>query len=262
MNGGKLQFIVATGGDGAPRKIAVRLAAPASPGAPTLIWFPGFRSDMGSVKAAALAGFAAERGFGCLRFDYSGHGQSCGKFEDGSISDWIDEAQAVLALAPAGSPLIFVGSSMGAWIALNLAARLRVETAGLVLIAPAWDMTRLMWERGTEEARQELLRTGVYHRVSAYSPEPYPITLRLIEDGRRWCFNEGPVAVSAPVRILHGQRDSDIPWQHSLALAGQLTGDDVRLTLIKDGEHRLSRPQDLAALFGLIGEIAGIAQAG
>lgn len=248
------QFIVA-GQHDTSRRIACLFRPPSRVSAPVLVWFPGFKSDMVSIKATALASWAAHEGSGCLRFDYSGHGQSGGVFEEGTISRWLDEAETVVGRYCADAPLVFVGSSMGAWIALLLGLRLGPPRA-FVLIAPAWDMTRLMWERGTDEARQTLLRDGVYLRPSAYG-EPYPITRALIEDGRQHCFGDRPIPLDVPVRILHGKRDADIPWRHSLDLMERLTGDDVRLMLVKDGEHRLSRPQDTALLFQLIREFAG-----
>ncbi len=219
-----------------------------------LVWFPGFKSDMASTKAAALAEFAAREGFGCLRFDYSGHGQSEGAFENGTISRWLEDAEAVVATLSGDAPLVYVASSMGGWIALLL-SRLRPPKA-LVLIAPAWDMTRMMWERASADARDTLMRDGRYLRPSAYDPQPYAITRALIEDGRRHLFQGARVPVEAPIRIMHGLLDPDVPWQHSVELLDRIDSADIRLTLIKDGEHRLSRPQDLALLFALIAEVA------
>ena len=171
-----------------------------------------------------------ERGRGGMPpIDYSGHGRSGGRFEDGTISDWLDEAAAVHRAALSdGDPAVFVGSSMGAWIALLLARRLASEGArlpkALVLIAPAWDMTRLMWQRLPPEAREAIERDGVFHRPSPYGDGPYPITKRLIEDGRNNLLGEGPLPLDAPIRILHGQQDADVPWQHSLDLVNVITG--------------------------------------
>lgn len=248
------QFLVARDTNGLTRRVAWHFEHPAQTGGPVLVWFPGFKSDMVSLKATALAEFAAGQGFGCLRFDYSGHGQSEGAFEDGTVSRWLADAEAALAQVPDESPLVYVGSSMGGWIALLLSRTRRPK--GLVLIAPAWDMTRVMWERATPEARETLLRDGVYWRPSQYDPEPYAITRALIEDGKNHLFAGAPVPVDAPVRIMHGMLDPDVPWQHSIDLLNLLAGQDARLTLIKDGEHRLSRPQDIALLFSLVSEMA------
>jgi alpha-beta hydrolase superfamily lysophospholipase len=265
MNGTAPQFFVATANDGATRRVAFLVHPPAAESAPTLVWFPGFKSGMASIKASALAEFAERRGFGCLRFDYSGHGQSGGRFEEGTISRWLAEAEMAVGLAGPGSPLGFVGSSMGGWIALLLAEKLaRAGNAplGLALIAPAWDMTAMMWERAPRDARDILLRDGVYYRPSAYGDEPYPITRTLMEDGRRHCFGERKIEIGAPVRILHGRLDEDVPWRRSLELMDKLSGGDVALTLVKDGEHRLSRPQDLDLLFSLIQGLTGSKERG
>jgi pimeloyl-ACP methyl ester carboxylesterase len=193
-----------------------------------------------------------------LRFDYSGHGESAGRFEDGTIGAWLAEAERVASLASTASRVVFVGSSMGAWIALLLARRQPAASigkpAGVVLIAPAWNMTRLMHERAPEEARVALDRDGFYLRPSAYDGGAYVITKALIDSGERHLLTAAPTAYDGPVRILHGCRDQDIPWRHSLALLDLLGGGDVRLTLVKDGEHRLSRPQDLALLFSMLEE--------
>jgi len=214
---------------------------------------------MGGLKAEVLARWTRETGAGYLRFDYSGHGRSGGRFEDGTISAWLDEAAAVHAAAlGAAAPAVFVGSSMGAWIALLLARRLANEgialPKGMVLIAPAWDMTRLMWQRLPPEARAAIQRDGVFYRPSPYGDPPYPITKRLIEDGENHVLGDGKVPLDVPIRILHGCQDPDVPWRHSLDLLDGVAGVDMRLTLIKDGEHRLSRPQDLALLRAMLAE--------
>ncbi len=220
---------------------------------PAFVWFCGYKSEMGSLKAEELSRWAGENGAGCLRFDYSGHGRSGGAFENGTVSAWLDQAAAVCgaALSP-GEPFVFVGSSMGGWIALLLARRLASEgrpmPKGLVLIAPAWDMTRLMWRRLPDEARAAIERDGVFYRSSPYGDEPYPITKTLLDDGELHAFGDRPVRIDAPIRILHGCEDPDVPWRHSLSLMDAVTTRDIRLTLVKDGEHRLSRPHDLALL--------------
>ncbi len=237
---------------------------------PTFVWFCGFKSEMGSVKANALAGWAEANGAGCLRFDYSGHGLSGGRFEDGTAGAWLAEAGAVCRQILPQGPAVFVGSSMGGWIALLLARQLQGEgpppvkertkadaafrLKAIALIAPAWDMTRLFWERASGEAREAVLRDGVYYRPSAYGEEPYAITKAFIEDGERHSFGAGPVPLEVPVRILHGCQDPDVPWRRSLALLDVIASADMRLTLVKDGEHRLSRPADLALLFNTLSE--------
>lgn len=224
---------------------------------PVFVWFCGFKSEMTSVKADAVADWAARQGAGCLRFDYSGHGQSGGRFEEGTVGRWLNQASAICEATLGDFPFVFVGSSMGGWIALLLALRLAASGAktpnGIVLIAPAWNMTEHIWENAPEEARAALLRDGIYLRPSAYSEEPYAITKALIEDGAKHLISEG-ASVNTPVRILHGCQDKDIPWRHSLGLIDVLADRDIRLTLVKDAEHRLSRPRDLALLFATLAE--------
>jgi pimeloyl-ACP methyl ester carboxylesterase len=216
---------------------------------------------MRSTKAEALDEWATRTGRAFLRFDYSGHGASGGRFEESTVSHWVEDALAVLrGFAPGGA--VLVGSSMGAWIAL-LATRELLRSypdrapAGLVLIAPAVDFTeRLMWDRFPDDTKRALEETGVYFRPSAYSDIPYPITRALIEDGRRHLLLDGPIATGCPVHILQGMRDPDVPWEHALALVEHLPGDSVSTTLIKDGDHRLSRPEDLERLIAAIEAIA------
>ena len=233
-----------------------------------VIWLGGFKSTMDGTKAQALAQKAREAGFGCLRFDYSGHGSSGGGFADGTISRWLDEADAVFSQLTTG-PQILVGSSMGGWIALLLLRRhlarmgaSKSRIAGLVLIAPAADMTdRLIWQKCSPEIRREIETTGVFMRPSAYDDGPYPITRALIEDGRNHLMLDTTLPVDCPVRILHGIEDPDVPWQLSMEITAMLEGDDITVTLIKDGDHRLSRPQDIdlltATVTGLLDTVAG-----
>ncbi|HRD76321.1 MAG TPA: alpha/beta hydrolase [Hyphomicrobiaceae bacterium] len=258
------QFL--TVGDGvAERRIAYLAQDASTPGRPGLVWLSGFRSEMTSTKATALAGYGREHGLAVTRFDYSGHGQSGGTFEEGTVSRWLDEADAVFSGATAG-PQVLVGSSMGGYIALLLLLRdsarsaERRRVAGLVLIAPAWDMTeRLMWARFPESVRREIETTGVYNRPSAYGDGPYAITRGLIEDGRRHLIADTPFNPGCPVRILHGLLDPDVPWEHGLDLEALLLGDWTRVTAVPDGEHRLSRPEDLELLFELVGEVVDLA---
>lgn len=221
---------------------------------PTVVWMGGFRSDMAGTKAEALAQWASATGRSYVRFDYFGHGESEGEFAKGTITRWRADALAVLdELAP--GPVILVGSSMGGWIAC-LAAMVRPEQVqGLVLVAPAPDFTeKLMGPEIDAAARRALEETGVWMRPSDYG-EPYPITRSLLEDGDRWSILPGPIPVSAPVRILQGGEDPDVPWRHALELAQGLNSSDVVFQLIKDGDHRLSRPQDLARLIAAVEEL-------
>ncbi|SCZ10294.1 alpha/beta hydrolase [Microvirga guangxiensis] len=228
---------------------------------PPVVWIGGFKSDMRATKATAIDSWAETRGRACLRFDYSGHGESGGDFEQGTISRWLEEALAVMERCLTERPIL-VGSSMGGWISL-LAARHLMEKrpalapAGIVLIAPATDMTeRLMWDRFPEDLRRLVEETGVYYRPSAYSEDPYPITRKLIEDGRRHLLLGKPIRTGCPVHILQGMEDPDVPWNHALELVEHLPGDSVSLTLIKDGDHRLSRDEDLQRLIAVIEAIA------
>jgi pimeloyl-ACP methyl ester carboxylesterase len=223
---------------------------------PTVVFLPGFRSDMTGEKATALASYCAARGQAMLRFDYSGHGASGGRFEEGTIGRWAEDALAVIDRASEG-PLLLVGSSMGGWIAL-LAARARPgRVVGLLGIAAAPDFTEvLMWQAMTFEQRATLMSSGVLHVPSQYG-DPYPITRALIEDGRNHLLLHEPVALDRPVRLLHGQRDPDVPWEFALRIADQVTSSDVRVILVKDGDHRLSRPQDLALLCQTLSPLLG-----
>jgi pimeloyl-ACP methyl ester carboxylesterase len=244
-----------------PRRIACLLTPGTAANTPGVVWLPGFRSDMVSTKANALAAWAIERGVSLTRFDYSGHGRSGGRFEDLTVGHWLEDAETVLATLTSG-PQILVGSSMGGWIALLLArasiaegSALHGRIAGLVLIAPAWDMTETLIRKSLPgEAQLALETAGVWYRPSRYGDGPYPITRRLLEEGRGHLIGDG-LEVKCPVRIMHGMEDPDVPWRHSLKLAAILGTKDVRLTLLKDGEHRLSREGDLALLRVLIEEL-------
>ena len=246
---------VGTGED--RRKIAVRARAGAAPG---LIWLGGFNSDMTGTKALALDAWAAERGRACVRFDYSGHGESGGVFIDGTIGRWLEESVAVFEQFCRG-PQVVIGSSMGGWMALLLAREVarrqltEASLAGLVLIAPAPDFTeQLMWNGFPPEVREEIRTRGVWMRPSQYG-DPYPITRALIEEGRNHLLLGSAIDVGCPVRILQGAQDPDVPWQHAFALAHRLPSEDVVLTVIQDGDHRLSRPQDIARIIAAVAEI-------
>ena len=214
---------------------------------PTLVFLPGFRSDMTGDKATALAAFCAERGQAMLRFDYSGHGASGGAFTDGTIGAWAGDTLAAIDALTTG-PLLLVGSSMGGWIALLTALARPDRVVGLIGLAAAPDFTqRLMWEAMTPAEQATLRRDGVLHVPSQYG-DPTPITLRLIEDGARHLVLTGSIPIRCPVRLLHGQDDPDVPWSLALRIAEQLETPDARVILVKDGDHRLSRPADLALL--------------
>jgi len=214
---------------------------------PTVVFLPGFRSDMTGDKATALAAFCADRGVGMLRFDYSGHGASSGDFLDGTIGAWAADAVAAIDALTSG-PLILVGSSMGGWIALLTAIARPDQVAALVGIAAAPDFTqRLMWDSMAPSERATLERDGVLYVPSQYGA-PTPITLRLIQDGANHLMLNGPLPIRCPVRLLHGQADPDVPWELALRIAERVETPDVRVTLVKDGDHRLSRPSDLTLL--------------
>lgn len=251
MNDNSLKFLQI--GSGSERhRLAVRERSGTTPG---LFWLSGYKSDMMGTKAAALAHWAEETGRACVRFDYSGHGESDGEFTDGTIGRWLADSLAVFDACCRG-PQILIGSSMGGWLALLLlrALRARPQAApasiiGLVLVAPAVDFTEeLMWKRFTPEIRKELEETGVWKRPSEYSSEPYLVTRQLIEEGRKHLLLGGMIETGCPVRILQGVEDPDVPWRHAVELVSRLASDDVVLTLVKDGDHRLSRPEDIERL--------------
>jgi pimeloyl-ACP methyl ester carboxylesterase len=216
----------------------------------------GFRSDMTGAKASLLDSHCAARGLEFLRFDYSGHGRSSGDFTDGTIGRWAEEAVAVMDHAGAG-PLILVGSSMGGWIMLLAALARPRRVAGLIGIAPAPDFTeRLIWDALPEAERAKMMTRGQLEVPSQYADTPTILMRNLIEEGRRHLLLSAPIGLRCPVRLLHGMADPDVPHELSLELAGRLVSDDVRVTLIKDGDHRLSRPQDLALLTQAVDELA------
>jgi pimeloyl-ACP methyl ester carboxylesterase len=252
MDEDRPQFLE-VGAGGRRRRIAYRWREGARP---ALLWLSGFLSDMVSTKAAAVAEWAAARNLAMLRFDYSAHGTSGGDLLHATIGDWLEESIAIWDLAGEG-PRIVIGSSMGGWIALLLARHLAragrsSELAGMVLIAPAFDMTEaLMWRELPAAAKEEMARTGVTYVPSAFA-EPYPITRTLIEEGHNHLLEGRPFDPGCPVRILQGMRDPDVPWRHAIALVDLLGGADIELTLIKTGDHRLSEPHDLQRLTAAI----------
>lgn len=234
--------------NGRTQRDGVDLAWSHTPGdGPTIVFLPGFRSDMNGSKALETDAFCQRNGLACLRLDYSGHGASGGRFEDGTVGRWRDDALFLIDQHTEGD-LVLVGSSMGGWIALLLALLRPDRVIGLVGIAAAPDFTEtLMWAAMTDGERDILRRDGVLLTPSQYGA-PVPVTSALIEDGRTHLLLGGPIALNVPVRLLHGQQDPDVPWQTAMRLAERLETDDVQITLIKDGDHRLSRPGDLALL--------------
>ena len=222
---------------------------------PGVVFLGGFMSDMSGTKALALDRFCESRGQAFVRFDYLGHGRSSGAFADATVSRWRDDALAVLDTLTDG-PQIVVGSSFGGWIMLLLAAARPQRVKALIGIAAAPDATEdLMWAQFPPEVRQRIERDGAAAIPSTYSEQGYLITRRLIEDGRKHLLMRSAIAFDGPVRLLHGMCDNDVPWQRSLALAERLAAADVRITLIKDGDHRLSRDADLGLLMRTLGAL-------
>lgn len=240
-------FRIPVGTGVAARDIAVEQRAGKAPG---IFWLGGFRSDMAGSKALALDALGAEQGLAVTRFDYSGHGVSGGAFDDGTISRWLEEAEAVLATTR--GPQIIVGSSMGGWLALLLARALLRRGShanGMVLIAPAPDMTHELMLPDFTAAEQEALQANGYvDQPSQYSDTPYRITRALIEDGAQHLLFGGVIETGCPVTILQGGADPDVPQAHAIKLVTHILHDPVTLTLIPDGDHRLSRDEDLARL--------------
>jgi pimeloyl-ACP methyl ester carboxylesterase len=249
---------LAVGTGPAVRSIAVRQRPG---GAPGLFWLGGFKSDMQGTKAQALDAWAQQHGRALTRFDYSGHGESGGSFADGTIGRWLEESLAVFDACCDG-PQVVIGSSMGGWMALllvrELARRVSPAAAGiaaLVLIAPAVDFTEaLMWSRFSPEIKRQIEDEGAWERPSRYGEEPYPITRGLIAEARHHLLLGGMIETGCPVRILQGVEDPDVPWQHAVDLTARLAQDDVVLTLVKDGDHRLSRPEDIERMLAAVAE--------
>jgi len=242
-----LQFLDLPGG-----KIAYRAVTGCGP---TVLWLGGFGSDLEGTKAQVLSDWAQAQGRAFIRFDYFGHGRSEGRFVDGTISRWREDALHVIDTLTDG-PLILVGSSMGAWIACLAAVVRSARVAGMVMIAPAADFTSALVEpQLSPDARHVLARDGVWLRPSDYG-DPQPISRALLEDGARWSILPGPIPTAAPVRILQGREDPDVPWAHALALSQALESQDQVFSLIRDGDHRLSRPSDLKRIIEAVEELA------
>jgi pimeloyl-ACP methyl ester carboxylesterase len=259
------RVMTSTAGSAGPQRLAredgVSIAYHGREGkSPGIVFMGGFASDMTGAKALAIEEHARAAGQAFVRFDYRGHGQSGGRFEDGTIGAWTEDALAVLDTLTHGRQIL-VGSSMGGWIALLCALRRPERVAGLFLIAAAPDfVVDLIWDRLTPDQRATLKRAGVMHQPSAHADKKLTITYRLIEEGRRHRLLRAPIAIDAPVRLLHGMEDPDVPWQRSLRLAERLSTRDVRISLIKDGDHRLSRPGDLALLTAEIASLSATAR--
>jgi pimeloyl-ACP methyl ester carboxylesterase len=255
MNDAQLSS-VSIGSSASKRTVAVRTRAGKSPG---VFWLGGFKSDMKGTKAEALDRWAESEGRACVRFDYSGHGESGGDFSEGTIGRWLEECIAVYAHFAKGAQVV-VGSSMGGWLALLLARALAARKeaapiAGMVLIAPAVDFTEeLMWKQFSDATKREIEQKGLWMRPSQYDEEAYPITRGLIEDGRKHLLLGGLIETGCPVHILQGVQDPDVPWRHAVQLVSRFSRDDVVLTLIKDGDHRLSRPEDIERLIAAVKE--------
>jgi pimeloyl-ACP methyl ester carboxylesterase len=223
---------------------------------PGVVFLGGFGSDMTGSKATALEDWAVASGRAFLRFDYTGHGASSGRFEDGCIGDWLRDAADVLARLTEG-PQVLVGSSMGGWIALLLARAHPERVAGLVGVAAAPDFTEaLIWQGLSEAERETLLRDGRLLQPNRYAPEPRVITRRLVEDGRDHLVLSAPLALPFPVALLHGTADADVPVALGLRLLDHLSAPRATLTLVRGGDHRLSEPDDLALLAQTVGQIA------
>lgn len=219
---------------------------------PAIVFLPGYASDMSGSKALAIEDWARANGRAFLRFDYAGCGESGGDFEDQTLASWRDDALAMIDQV-VESPVVLAGSSMGGWIMLLAALARPGRIAGLVGIAAAPDFTGWGF---TPEQKEALRNEGRLEQPSIYSPEPTVTTRRFWESGEANRLMHGPIDLAIPVRLIHGQRDPDVPWEHSVALAGLLRSDDVQTVLVKDGDHRLSRPQDIALILRALEEVS------
>lgn len=228
---------------------------------PGIVFLHGFKSDKTGGKALAIEEFCRNRGHAFVRFDTSGHGESAGRFEDGTIGAWAGDAVAVLDSLTTG-PQILVGSSMGGWLMLLAALARRDRVAGLLGLAAAPDFTEeLVFDAFSLDQKQTLLQEGRVLIGDCYGEAPYPISRRLIEDGRQHLLLHGPINLTCPVRLIHGQKDADVPWRTALRLQEHLLSDDVEVTLVKSSGHRLSEPDDIArmkeVLEGLLRKVEG-----
>lgn len=236
----------------------IKLAYHHTPGStPGVVFLGGYRSDMEGTKALALEAHCKARGIQFTRFDYRGHGRSGGEFIESTVTNWRDDAMAVLDQITQG-PQILIGSSMGGHIMLLTALARPDRVAGLIGIAAAPDFTeKLMWERGDAARKQELQDKGVIYLPSDYADEPYPITMKMIEDGRNHLLLDKEIPIDVPVTLLHGILDEDVPWEFSMSLAAQLRSEDVDVLIRKDADHRLSRDEDITTLCDMVDTMLG-----
>ncbi|TAL33050.1 MAG: alpha/beta hydrolase [Alphaproteobacteria bacterium] len=237
-------------------RIAYRRSAGAAAALPGAIFLGGFRSDMTGTKATYLEECCKRRGQGFVRFDYTGHGQSSGKFEEACVGQWLRDSLDVFDSLTTG-PQIVVGSSLGGWLALLLALRRPERTAGLVLLAPAPDFTDDIYGGFGEKDRHTLEQDGVVYLPSAYG-DPYPLTRRLFDDAKQFLLLKKEIPVACPVRIIHGRQDADVPWRKSEKIRERLAAEDVKITWVPDGDHRLSRAQDLRLIDETVKELASM----
>lgn len=264
MNHKDTQSIVVDGNQGESLRIAYLNAPVDQSEEPGLVWLPGMNSTMTSTKVSALHKWAAQTNRSMLRFDYSGHGASGGEFTNGTIGQWLEQSLAILRQVARG-PQILVGSSMGGWLVLLILRAIANEEQmvhnlcpieGAVLIAPAWDMTEeLMWNQFTDEARAKIETQGFFERPSRYGDGPYTITKQLIEEGRDHLIGDDSFTPPCPVRIIHGIEDPDVPWRHANKLTQTLLGEDIMLSLIQGGDHRLSRPENIEKILYTINDL-------
>lgn len=263
-NNTDLQFLDVDSGNSTPVRIAYEYHAAPGSTEPGMVWFPGLNSTMTSTKISALKHWAAHKNRSLLCFEYSGHGSSEGEFKDGTVSRWLNESIAILKEVAIG-PQVLVGSSMGAWLILLILRAISrgdaniqdiVTVDGVVLLAPAHDMTEeLMWKEFPDEARHAIETIGHYKRPSRYEDGAYTITRELIEDGRKHLIGDESFRPPCPVRVIHGIKDPDVPWQHANKLNHILTGEDVMLNLVQEGDHRLSRDKDIDKMFCIIEDL-------
>ena len=235
---------------------AEKLAYVFEPGrAPCVVFLSGYRSDMSGTKAQYLADLCRAQGYAMLRFDYSGHGLSSGQFENGSISAWTHDTLTVIKAAVDG-PLILIGSSMGGWIMLLVALARSDRIAGLVGTAAAPDFTEDLMQNGFSAAQKRQLESQGFTEIpNCYDGEPYKITQALLDDGRSHLLLHSEIPLDCPVRLIHGTNDEDVPWQTSLKIAERLRSQDVETLFVKNGDHRLSEPEDLNRLCRTVGRL-------
>ncbi len=217
---------------------------------PGLFWLGGYKSDMHGTKPSFVMDHAAKNGHAATRFDYQGHGISDGDFADGNIDTWLNDALAVFDQATQG-PQIIIGSSMGGWIALRLAELRPERVSGLILICAAPDFSEEVWQELPDAEKQKLKDGGTYYLGNDYG-EPYPMKLHFFDESRKHLMLHRDINITCPVRLLHGKADADVPWQKSEDIKQRLTSQDANITYIDDGDHRLSRDQDLEILGNII----------